>query len=681
MKKKRAKRYQVATFLLFLLFSFSLMADIDVDTDIDADVDVDIDVDADADIDADVDIDVDTDVDTDVDISPSRWDIPPESRVFPWKDDREKQFCACQKNDDRDYDYFCYNGRPFYYMIKVENWGKDFATDVWVKDELLEMDYVVGSAEIARYYNTEKNYHVGWQPIPEKSGETAAEKFPLGGDGYKIADRMEPCDTTTWTCSDGRLIRFLVKPKEIMIKETILYNMALISDGSGTIYKTNKSFPLSLRAASCGALLDCLQPTKENCGGVDVGGCLIDDDCESNEICRDEKCVIQENLCREDEVDFSAGDSSPSTEFSHIIPHDNDGKVLVVGQLKLNSSGCLRTRAFLFDEIFVSLTTTKESIAFSDVQLVYDKDDDGVYTDGIDVVVSQEATKETAGFRLVINKEHRRYLGRVDHNFLIITKVDYSDEIVPENTTFTFAISSAKSLHGMNSYTTLQFNGRSLYFATFILEPSGSYLFAGRGENEPHPPKTSDGWDGDENGETPVMQFWLKSTIENEITKLVVGLTPSSTTPFGKDLDSFSLYQDSDGDGEGDILLKRVTKFRNDQAHFDTFLTPVLYKAGEKKIFLLYADIHEITSSEDRAVFQINAVDVTLKTEVKTLGFPLLSHTFSCDSWGNCPDDGGCNGTGCMCSITTVDKGPKIYLFLLFLLIFLLGGLLLRRRQ
>lgn len=262
MKKNRAKRYQVATFLLkcigvtlFFLFAFSVMADVDL-TDDDSSVES-------------VDADVDTDVDSDV--SSSRWDIPPESKNMPWKDDREKQFCACPLLYESDRDHFCYNERPFYYMIKVENWGRDVAQDVWVSDELAwEMNYIPGTAEIATRFDENKGCYVDWKLIEDNSGETPAEKFPLSGKGVKVADEMSVCDSNTWTCKDSRLIRFLVKPlrDDFFPVTTLLRNVAVITDASGAKYKTNNAWPIPLTPADCIGVGDCPQPNKWDCGGV-----------------------------------------------------------------------------------------------------------------------------------------------------------------------------------------------------------------------------------------------------------------------------------------------------------------------------------------------------------------------------------------------------------------------------
>jgi len=206
------------------------------------------------------------DADVDADISLSRWDIPPEAKNMPWKDDRELQWCACPLLYEDDIEYYCY-GRPFYYMIKVENWGGNSAKDVRVSDELVDMDYVPGSAEIATRFDEDRGYYVDWKPMPDNSGETANEKFPLRGDGYKVADEMSVCDSNTWTCKDSRLIRFLVKPYPPGV--WWVQNIAQISDSSGVIYETNGGWPLPIYGRDCVSVGDCPQPNKWDCGGTD----------------------------------------------------------------------------------------------------------------------------------------------------------------------------------------------------------------------------------------------------------------------------------------------------------------------------------------------------------------------------------------------------------------------------
>ena len=187
-----------------------------------------------------------------IDTRAPKFDIPNNDET---PDGREKNFCSCSTEEDS----FCAGG-DMYFTIKVQNWGDNAAAGVKVKDVLPPtVDYVPGTTEIATQFDEFGN-GTDWIQIVD-AGEGV---FPLS-DPYLVSDMMEPCDNTTMKCQDTVLVRFKVKPKEMLAKHEVVVNIAEIIDNSGVIYKTNTSVPLRLKNdTECDSTCT---PDLSECGG------------------------------------------------------------------------------------------------------------------------------------------------------------------------------------------------------------------------------------------------------------------------------------------------------------------------------------------------------------------------------------------------------------------------------
>lgn len=196
-----------------------------------------------------------------VDKKYANFDIPGDAT--DWPEGREKTLCSCVK-DPEDHNGVCQD-RPYYYLIKVQNWGDDTAHDVMVIDnpEACGMIfYVPGSTEMATQFDQDGN-GTDWTPIPDgPDGEC-----PLKGDGFKVADTMAPCDINTMTCPDTRLIRFKVQPNNAP-KNCVIDNIAYIKEAASEIqYATNTNFKLTSGFRECKPIEECPEPPKSECGG------------------------------------------------------------------------------------------------------------------------------------------------------------------------------------------------------------------------------------------------------------------------------------------------------------------------------------------------------------------------------------------------------------------------------
>ena len=198
-----------------------------------------------------------------LDIKGSSFDIP---------DEPEKYSCSCPAADEKTEDYYCpyvNTSKEFYYLVKVQNWGGEATGDVTISDELdSQLDYVPGTTEYATAFNN-KGDGTDWTTIPDKEGNV----FPLSGSGYKLSEGMQACQDENGkkTCADKILVRYKVRPKKGVAKNYVFTNIALLKDSKSqddALYKTNNSYPLKLKPATCVPDAQCSSPTPEMCGGV-----------------------------------------------------------------------------------------------------------------------------------------------------------------------------------------------------------------------------------------------------------------------------------------------------------------------------------------------------------------------------------------------------------------------------
>jgi len=532
-----------------------------------------------------------------VDNKGANFDIPPEASdpaksKYNFPLDREKHFCGCPSTDDgKVSDYYCEtvnSRREFYYFIKVQNWGDEDVEDVIVIDELdKNLEYIPGTAEMATYYNEKMDIFTDWQNIPDKEKGV----FPLSGAGYKVAAKMRPCDQKEWTCIDTVLIRYKVKPKAGIAKNYTFRNTALIKDKkSDEPYKTNQSYPLKLNPTSCEIDTTCPTPTREMCGGYDPCQCHTDSDCPEGYVC--DGCICVEYFpsgCNNSTTKFNIGKNSPSSDQSKIIiPKDNGGEPLIVGQFTLQNN-CEESTYFRFDALTLHFDTGENTnFIFSEMELIYDADANGRFDPAVDEVISSYGEMFLNYVKFYIDGGSKNYQGAAFQYFLIRTKVDYGEEKVPQGATFSFYIESKDSVEISDSGNAVV-SPNKVEFATFMLEPTGDFFIVTVGPNDPHVPPIYK-----MNDNIPVLQLRTKSVEKSvSITKLTVGIPADGDyVKFGEKngIISISLYLDGNNDGKGDVKLAEITKFDEEGTTvvFDDFAEKVSYTKGEEKYLLIY---------------------------------------------------------------------------------------------
>ena len=598
-----------------------------------------------------------------VDIKGSRFDIPDES---------EKYSCSCPPSASNTYnDYYCQgNGtnKEFYYLIKIQNWGDDEAKNVTVSDELdPQLEYVSGTTEFATKFNDYGN-GTDWEPIPDKNGG----KFPLSGNGVKISDRMEKCNSSTRTCKDTILVRYKVRPKQGIAANYVFSNIALISDSSSgdTPYKTNNSYPLKLKPGSCVSDAVCANPTAEMCGGLKeeepepVEKECGEPDlpvCPTGYVCENFKCVDDQTfMCSDAEVEAAIGKNSPKSDNMIIIPKDNYGQPLVVGQFTLQASGCEEGKVFNFDKIKVRFDTNRdEGFEFSEPELIYDTDGNGHYDDTIDIIVSSKGTWIDDNYMtFALNANMKKYFGKSLNHFLVRTKFSYKSATVPPDTSFRFYFKD-EDLTVNSGYegTSISVENGEINFPEFYLEPTGDYFIVTASSDSPEIPHVSE-----MNINIPVLQLRTKSMWEEVILWKLRIKAPGNAVKFGgkNGITAVSLWVDTNGDGIGDIRIAEKTRFETESGeegaseitfeHWE-FAQGLYYKNGEEKNLIIYVDF-DMKKAEPPmyGMITIPTGGITLDSPEATIyKLPVRSQVFTYA----CPDG------DLECDDTETDSEPK----------------------
>ena len=620
-----------------------------------------------------------------VDIKGSDFDIP---------DEDEKYFCACPAASNNSVDqYYCpyvNRSKEFYYLVKVQNWGKDETKAVSIYDELdAQLDYVPGTTEYATKFN-DKGDGTDWMSIPDSDGG----KFPLsvkkGNEkvGFKLADKMVPCDKNS--CPDKILVRYKVRPKTGIAKNYVFSNIALIKDEkSEEPYKTNTSYPLKLKPGSCVPDSECDSPTAEMCGGVkdnrECGEGLPD--CPTGYLCENFKCVDNpEGMCGDIDVDLALGKNSPQSENSIIIPKDNGGQPLVLGQFTLQAAGCDEGKVFNFNDLRVHFNTRNNAkFEFSDFELIHDADGNGVYDELVDSIVSNpnSTTKNVNYVYFSLKSNAKKYIGKSLNYFIVRAKINYKDTEIPTNTAFNFYLEKGAAQVSSGGNAAIG-NDEGLEFATFYLEPTGDYFIVTSGPHDPAVPAISE-----MNDNIPVMQIKTKSIgKKNEIKKFKIKV-PNSSVKFGEKngITGISLWLDTNNDGTGDIKIAEKTSFEAGESAaiaFDSFSQPLTYIADEEKYLVVKVDFNMVKS--DPAMFGkiiVPKAGISLDdTEATVYELPLNSKEFKyeCQEGDSSCETAKKKSGGCAVLEVESDNSGIIVLAVLLSAAAMLGFALLRKK-
>ena len=600
-----------------------------------------------------------------LDTKAPRYDIP-KNPATP--DGREKNYCSCSEQADS----VC-STAPFYFMIKVQNWGDDLSTNVTVQDTLSpKVNYVSGTTEMCKEWKSD-NVCKKWIPIEDVNGA-----FPLTNP-YKVADILSYCDQVYQTCDETIMIRFKVKPKDNLPKNEVIENTAIISDDSGIPYKTNTSIPLRLTFGSCPSAAACENPDLTNCGGDGDGeGCTKNEECGAGKICKNGGCVVDESLFAGNaKITVAKGKNSPvSGDAAIIVPAPTDK--LVMGQFTVLATTEENGKNFSFDSVVASLYAKDQATQVSNIKLIYDKNGNGIVDDG-DVEVTDTQSVKTNTVSLALKNDSTVYETNILHHFLIVADVSYkTPESVPINTSFYFYIENIERFSfGKVGNLTSEISESPMNFAEFSFEPTVEAFVFTKGSTEPPLPSLSN------LNKIPVgiLQIRAKAIAHSNSIKKITLKTTSKSVKFQEGIKKVSLYLDTNKDAshESETLLATAVPAESSNLLDIVLDTPLSFATGEEKTLLLVAEFN--IPKDMTAEVEIQKSKVKLETSTDLIGLPIKSKefTYKCEEGDiTClegDDDGG------SCAVTAIDDKNTGILAVFAAILFVLGFAFFTRKK
>lgn len=547
-----------------------------------------------------------------VDTKAPRYDIPPNAET---PSGREKSYCGCAPEADK----VCFTG-PFYYSIKIQNWGDDLSTNVTLQDKLTnKVSYVAGTTEICREWKS-PNVCKEWKKIDDKNG-----KFPLE-EPYLISDVLPYCDLLTMECPETIMVRFKVLPNPNLQKHEVIENTALINDDSGKVYKSNTSIPLRLVSGSCPSAAECENPDLTECGGVAGAGCEKDEDCGDGEVCNsDGQCVLDtDKFTKDATIAFAVGKNSPVNSSEIIVPAPSTGVVL--GQFSMISTGA--TDKFYFFESVKTAIEKETEVLLTNLKLIYDKNGDGTVSED-DTTVAEAAEVESNSASFALKKGSTVYETGVLHHFLIVSDATYlTPDDIPVNAVFNSSIDMVEAIRVKDSGNAKAgMSPAPMKFAEFKLEPTKEVFIFTKGAIDPAVPSPSD-----LNKTVATMQIRTKAVKHSNTLEKIRFKSTTKSVAFGEGINSVSIYYDANRDGsfEGDALVGSATASSMSTTLEVSLSQPLTYSENGEKYLLVVCDF-SIPANE---MAQLEIGKVYIDKSVDVMGLPLKSKEF----WNKCEE-------------------------------------------
>jgi len=586
-----------------------------------------------------------------VDTKAPKFDIPANPKT---PDGREKNYCSCSTEEDA----VC-SDRPFYYTIKIQNWGENQAGGVKLQDTLPpQVEYVPGTTEIATKFDASGN-GTDWAPVEDVNGG-----FPYATE-KTIADIMTVhCDKLNEPdyCSEGAWVRFVVRPKSNLSKNEVIRNTAVIT-GDGLPYNSNSNIPLRLKLGKCPAVAECELPPKAQCGGVRTEGndnyCKEDKDCKDGKKCIDNECVIDSNadLAGNSEVTYDIGTNSPDSGTASIIiasPSNN----LVLGQFYLLSEG-ETDKYYNLNEAKFKLNKDNDVIA-KNFKLYKDNNGDGKVDEGDTMIATTEDIKNSYYVEFAITDAANRLTASGIKNYFLVT-ADTSLNEGGRNGKFSLQIEDNGAFTIKDSGEA-KVKGTKVEFASFRFEPAEGFVFT-KGEQDPKVPSYKEF-----NGEHEMLQVRTKSKGTADAISSIKVRVSSSYAKFGEGIKSISVILDNDKNGidsAGDVLLKKVSEFESTTTVTIDGLKDLLTYAADEEKYLIFKCEFKMNVGE-KAKIQIpgNGVKITSGNEIIELPVNSKEFAYECDK--NDPTSCGSDDEGSGCAISTLpeESGSTLYLVL-----------------
>lgn len=586
-----------------------------------------------------------------VDTKAPKFDIPANPKT---PNGREKDYCSCSTDEDA----VCAD-RPFYYTIKIQNWGENQAGNVMLQDTLpAQVDYVAGTTEIATKFDENGN-GTDWTTVPDVNGG-----FPYAN-AQMIADVMtQHCDKLNEPdyCSQGAWVRFQVRPKANLSKNEVIRNTAVIT-GDSMPYNSNSNIPLRLKLGKCPTIAECELPPKAQCGGVKIDGndsyCAEDKDCKDGEKCVNNECVSEggNNQTTQDlNVSYDMGKDSPGSGDSNEILIESPKNDLVLGQFYLLSDG---DKGKTYELLKAQFKLYKDNdVKAANFKLYRDNNGNGKVDEGDAVVSSADSLQNSSFIEFSTMDAANRAITTADKNYFIVTANVETTTTTGQPGKFNLIIESPEAFT-LKAGGNITVNGKRIDFATFRFEPIEGFIFT-KGQMDPPVPSYKNF-----NGEHEMLQARTKSKGAADKIKTIKVKISSSYAKFGEGIKSISLILDRDGDGiqsAGDTVLQKVDTFDSTTSMTFENLEDLLQYGENEEKFLIFKVEFKMKDGEKA---KITVSDVKVGSG-KAVGTPVASKefTYECDptdpnSCGSGDDD----GSGC--SISAVEESNNM-LYLVF---------------
>lgn len=563
-----------------------------------------------------------------VDTRPPQFDIP-ENKFTP--NGREKDYCSCSTEPDT----FCAD-RPFYYTIKVQNWGEDSATGVKVQDTLpVQVDYVPGTTEIATKIN-DQGLGTDWEPVPDVNGQ-----FPFA-EPRVVADMLDHCRQGDSVCDQSAWIRFVVKPKSDLSKNEVIKNMAQItSNETAGAFNTNSNIPLRLKQGSCPSITECELPSKMQCGGIKIEGndnyCTEDKDCGAGKKCVNNECKddVVSDLTNGAEVTFGEGVNSPTNDSPILISSPSEG--IVLGQFYLFAEGN-KDKSYNFNELMIKFMAESD-IQAKNFKLYKDNNGDGKVDGGDTLIATTEDVKNSYVSFAVTDPANRLTASGIKNHFIVTTDAKTTSDTRPGK--FSMIVEGGESFK-LSDSAKIDAKGSKIEFVEYRFEPDKGFIIT-KGDVDPKVPSYKDF-----NGEHEMLQVRTKSKGTDDAVSSITVKAPSSFVKFGEGIKSLTLIVDKDGNGlqsAGDEVIAKITDFDSPTAITINNLKDVLKYAQDEEKFLLFKVEFRMSVGET-AKIQVSSVKVKSGNPVVEVPVSSKEFTYECDK--NDPnscasdDDGGC---------------------------------------
>jgi len=588
-----------------------------------------------------------------VDTKAPKFDIPENPKT---PNGREKDYCSCSTDEDA----VC-SDRPFYYTIKIQNWGDNQASNVTLQDTLpAQVEYVAGTTEIATKFD-ENGKGTDWTAVPDVNGG-----FPYTNP-QMITDTMtQHCDKLNDPdyCSQGYWVRFQVRPKANLSKNEVIRNTAVIT-GDSIPYNSNSNIPLRLKLAKqCPPITDCELPSKSQCGGVRIEGndnyCAEDKDCKDGKKCRNNECVSEGgsgDLATNDlTVSFDMGKDSPGNGSNNEILISSPSEKLVIGQFYLLSDG---DKDKSYEIIKTNFKLNKDAdVKAANFKLFQDKNGNAKVDEG-DIEIAAADTLKNSSIEFSVNDAANRQIKTAEKTYFIVTADVETTATSGQPGKFSMTIEGPESFT-LKSGGKIEVNGKRTDFATFRFEPFEGFIFT-TGQFDPPIPKYSDF-----NGEHEILQVRTKSKGAPDKIKTIKLKTSQNFAKFGDGIKSMTLILDRDGNGvqsEGDTVIQKIDTFDNPtQMSFENLDELLQYAENEEKYLIFKAEFK--MSVGETAKITVSSVKTGTGSAV---GVPLTSKefTYECDATDptSCAS-GDDDGSGC--AISAVEESDSSTLYLVF---------------